>query len=578
MAYAEIDTQIQRKNRQQLRMLGINRTDNYTDGELIDCTGISTDRYPYITTVQAMEEIPAPVVNPLHENVHILSVFAWEKLFMITDELVEGAESEERFPCWYGGTVVGYVSNPYTEKQYAVVNSKLVVWPDKVYFNLYDLDDLEAHPLDTAELITRVYEGKITFLAEGVQTISLPTASLHGTTFTTGDVIMLKGCVDGANDRVAFLVTATTTIMKDGVEHTVIAINLSTPLRATVSQDCDQFPIEIYEASDGKILVPDMDYICSHDNRLWGCSTFRRTIYASALGDPASFDDFDGLSTDSYAVAVGSAGDFTGCVSLNNSILFMKQHCIHKLLGAYPAEYQIVTYQTEGASESNGLSAVNCNETAMFVTEHGIGSYYGATTGIVSRVLNLGKVYNALGGFNGEQYFLYCEDEDDNPYFYTYDMRYSIWTRRDYRKILDIVHLGYDDYVLMKDDGYATAKLYKLNSGNPISANGRWSMTFKTFYETLSGSYNSQSSIFEKKRYWNIYIRMELPKNSTMKAEIRPDDGSWEEALLVTGAENAVRDFIIMTPRCDRLQLRLSGTGPMTILAMEREFTTGSRR
>ena len=54
--------------------------------------------------------------------------------------------------------------------------------------------------------------------------------------------------------------------------------------------------------------MPDLDFICESENRLWGCSNETRTIYASALGDPTNFFSYQGLSTDSYAVAVGSEG------------------------------------------------------------------------------------------------------------------------------------------------------------------------------------------------------------------------------------------------------------------------------
>ena len=56
--------------------------------------------------------------------------------------------------------------------------------------------------------------------------------------------------------------------------------------------------------------VPDFVCVCESANRLWGAEG--NTIWASALGDPLTFYNYEGLSTDAYAVAVGTDGAFTG--------------------------------------------------------------------------------------------------------------------------------------------------------------------------------------------------------------------------------------------------------------------------
>ena len=66
--------------------------------------------------------------------------------------------------------------------------------------------------------------------------------------------------------------------------------------------------------------MPELDFLCENENRLWGCKG--DTIYASKLGDPFNWNVFDGVSTDSYAVDVGSAGDFTGCFAYRGYPVF----------------------------------------------------------------------------------------------------------------------------------------------------------------------------------------------------------------------------------------------------------------
>ena len=74
-----------------------------------------------------------------------------------------------------------------------------------------------------------------------------------------------------------------------------------------------------------------------------GCGAAKGdTVYASKLGDPFNWNVFDGLSTDSYAVDVGSAGDFTACCSyLGYPCMFKEEH-IYKVYGDKPSNFQVM--------------------------------------------------------------------------------------------------------------------------------------------------------------------------------------------------------------------------------------------
>lgn len=376
--------------------------------------------------------------------------------------------------------------------------------------------------------------------------------------------VRLVGCREPDNDGVY---TVASVAIADGI----VTVYFNEDFFLDATQDASEFQLEIY--GDGS-YVPPMDYICSLNNRLWGCSSYARTIYASALGDPTDFFTFAGNSLDAYQVAVGTPGDFTGCVALNNTVLFFKQHVIHKLMGGFPAEYAMYTYNFDAVSETNAMSAVNCGGLAVYVSEHGIGTYEGSSAGTLSPELGEGGMRNSIAGYNGEMYALYYEDNDGDPHTYVYDMRYRMWTERDYGKVLAFAHLVDSDYVLIYHDDYNT--VYHIDSGVPLQED--WEMTFKPFYESVSGSWGSKSHVFEKKRYTGLTIRMELPKDSWIKAELKSDDGRWIPVARKAGRSDAAEDFVIRTPRMDKVQLRLTGHGPMTILGMEREYTIGSRR
>lgn len=152
MIYPEIKANVPRRQTQELKMLGINLTDQYTDGQLESCRNISTRRYPYITTAEQRQLIDTGVPTGYQP----ISIFAWEKLFVVSDE----PSTDGGYKCYYGGQYCGDVQSLDGPKQYAVVNSKLVVWPDKVYFDLYDIST-ESHLVSTAKQLVSVYSGQV---------------------------------------------------------------------------------------------------------------------------------------------------------------------------------------------------------------------------------------------------------------------------------------------------------------------------------------------------------------------------------------------------------------------------------
>lgn len=381
-------------------------------------------------------------------------------------------------------------------------------------------------------------------------------------------------------------------------------------------------------------IVPNFDYICSLNNRLWGCNSSTRIIYGSALGDPTDFWTFAGDALDAFQVAAGSDGKFTGAVAMNNSVVFLKQHTVHKILGSFPAEYALYTYDMDGTSDTNGLSAINCDGTVIYVTEHGIGTYSGSAAGRLSKELGEGNMNNAIAMYNGEQYYLHFQTDDGKNKTYIFDLRYNMWIEAKYQEALAFAHMDDQDYVLFRSDDPMSVgiretngrtiwdsltsadnlqicsgedvlwdqsvdggsgnieihaledetlwptelphgTIYRIDSGQAYDDD--WEILFKPFYEDVTSRY-SKSHVFEKKRYTGITFRMELPKGSWIRAEIKSDDGRWIPVARQHGRKDRVLDFVVKTPRVDKVQLRLTGHGPMTILSMEREYTTGSRR
>lgn len=153
MRLTPLQTRIPKTQRQQLAIGGINLSDNFKEGQMWSSYGITTDNYPFIGT----QDEPVPVtISGISEGYKPISMFAWEELFVVTDEPHNGG-----YKCYYGGTYCGDAVNTDLPKQYAVINSKLVMFPDKIYFNLYD-ETMSSHQLGSATRLLKINSGTVT--------------------------------------------------------------------------------------------------------------------------------------------------------------------------------------------------------------------------------------------------------------------------------------------------------------------------------------------------------------------------------------------------------------------------------
>lgn len=93
-----------------VQFAGLNFSDAAQEGQARECRNLSSRRFPYLTTRLRRE--------PVGDYTAPTAVTAWDKLVV-----VDGTS------LIYDGAVVGTVLAG--KKQFATVNTKLVIWPDK---------------------------------------------------------------------------------------------------------------------------------------------------------------------------------------------------------------------------------------------------------------------------------------------------------------------------------------------------------------------------------------------------------------------------------------------------------------
>lgn len=646
------------RKRQTVRFGGLNYGEQAAEGEISEALNLSTRLYPSLTQRLGRFRVSGDYVSPT-------ALFLWQGKLVVVD----GAT------LYYDGESMGTISEG--EKQFAVVNTKLCIFPDQKYLDLESkvLEDLGA-VFELASGTSAQFSGStLTFEQyHAVQTNSdtvwnlLGSSERHRTYFKTYTDIVWKG--DGTyeltGEQITWLITARdfdrmagryvlfrqqetenvntlepnfrtvywhdemSGANKNDIEtwredtsyepHDVRGYYGRLKSGAVESQDSGG-PIQVtyqFEVIDGRLgntplsgrfkagdrvditgasntsnnqegaaiqsvadysitfqdvaftsetatggvmvrrKIPKLEYICESENRLWGCEG--HTIHASALGDPTNFFTFAGVSTDSYSVAVGSDGAFTGCAAYSGDVLFFKERVLHKLIGAYPAEYAMYTYDVPGIQDGCHKSAVVINEVLYYKARDGVYAYTGGRPYCVSGKLGVRAFDRAVAGTDGCRYSISMRELGTLRWgLYVYDPTAGLWTREDDARVVDFAAGPESLYFLTGGQ-----ILYQGDEGShpdPFP----WMAQFAPFYD------GTQS----RKRHNRLLLRLELPPKAWALAEVRRDNGPWEAVWRGAGAQSNSFRIPILPRRCDRMEVRLSGEGGFVLRGMTWEYAPG---
>lgn len=169
--------------------------------------------------------------------------------------------------------------------------------------------------------------------------------------------------------------------------------------------------------------IPDFDHLLAVNNRLWGAKG--DTVWGSKLGDPLNWNCFDGISTDSYSVELGSPGEVTGIANYNGYPTFFKEDGIYKLYGAYPSAFQMYATSTNGVKRECGKSIAKIGDALFYVSKNGVMTYAGGIPSPIGEPLGV-RIVKACGGTDGRKYYLSAYDGADWR-LYVYDIYLGLW-------------------------------------------------------------------------------------------------------------------------------------------------------
>lgn len=482
---------------------GLNYGEGWQDGEFAECRNLSSELYPCLT--QRRERVKKG------EYTSPTALHAKEKLLVVDGTSV-----------LYNGKVVGTVTAG--KKQIATVGNYIIIFPDKVYYNVSNgtFSSMEATHTSTGLVFT-------------TSTITTTGADWP---FKAGDAVEITGC-------------------------TAATENNKTPIVRSVSGKVLTFYDNTFTAATEagsvtvKRKVPDLDFICESNYRLWG--TCGNTIYGSKYGDPLNFYVYDGLTSDSYFIDVASDGAFTGCIPYSSHICFFKENTLHKLYGSKPSNFQIVTSNVYGVQSGCEKSLCIVNETLYYKGVNGVYAYTGGVPELISEKFGTKRFSDAAACSDGERYYISMKHGTEWG-LYVYDVLRGLWMKEDETHAIDMCfHEG--SVYFIGGDGC----LYQID--RTAGKNVEWMVEFTPFNETMN----------ERKGYSKFHLRLDLEAGSWLTVEVRTDlDNKWKKVCTTHNELAKTMTVPIIPTRCDKVSVRVSGKGECLIRTFIREFRTGS--
>lgn len=511
---------------------GYNHTRQAKDGELWDMRNLTGD-YTGLLATRRQRRLEQTISEP--GGVGSLNGLYWV--------------SGDGF--FYKGERKGTVTKG--EKIFAGMGSRIIIFPDKVVYDTAadTFERLEASYTSSAGGTTFT-NGTLYEEAAEANTITVSAADFNAI-FKAGDAVTISGCTTHPENNKTPIIRE---ISKDGHSLAFYEFTFTLDGEADKPQPYTEPGTITLERK-----VPNMDWICVNENRLWGCKG--DDIYASKLGDPKNFNVFDGLASDSWSVPSGSAGAFTGCVSYLGYPCFFKEDKIFKVYGSKPQNYELMGSATMGVKEGCGRSLAIANEVLFYVARNGPTAYSGGIPSFIGEVFGMEDWSDAVAGSDGLKYYVSMADAEGERHLFCYDSRKGLWMREDET---DAMGFAMEDGLHLLTTG---GELWRLDGGGSGQEEGpvAWFAEFADFTE---GSPDA-------KGYSKIQLRMELDAGAEIEVKIQYDSsGTWESA----GRAQAQRKRTLLLPviprRADHYRIRLDGEGGCTLYSLARSYYGGS--
>lgn len=561
------------KNREMIGQFGgYNHNLRIPNNDFWDMENMSSDAYPLITPRE-----PRGIVRTFTKP---NGLFAHERLCWI-----DGTDF------YYDGEIRGTVED--SPKQLVGMGAYILIWPDKKYFN--------------------TSTGEFGSLANSVTTsgtVSITLTRLDGTAYTDYTVSDTAPAnpedgdlwIDTSESPHVLKQFSTSYGMWSSIPTTYVKIaaagigeGFAEYDGVTISgmeNEALNGEFILYGAADDYIIVtaiidavatqsgavvverkiPDMDYVTESNNRVWGCSSANHEIYACVLGDPKNWYRYLGVATDSYAVTVGTPGDFTGCITHLGYVLFFKEDVIHKIYGNKPSNYQLTDTISRGVEKGSEKSLVIVNETLYYKSRQDVCAFNSALPASISEQLGEVQYHDAVAGARGSKYFISMRDEKNVPAMFVYDESRGLWHKEDKVYASYFAALGSELYFINADDNC----LYSVGGTLEPYADNTAGIENQIRWYVQTGDIGLDSP--DNKYISKLQVRLDVNAKSLVRIELQYDQDydNWEEKYRTSINNRRSFTVPIIPRRCDTMRMRISGYGDCVIYSIAKTIEQGS--
>lgn len=319
--------------------------------------------------------------------------------------------------------------------------------------------------------------------------------------------------------------------------------------------------------------MPVFDFIFECGNRLWACRCGENQegkqvneIYASRLGDFKNWNSFAGISSDSYAVSLGSEGAFTGAVNYLGYPTFFRENYIHKVYGSTPSQFQLRTVRAAGVQSGCGDSIADVSGTLFYKSRTAVCAYDGSAPSPVSQKLGDSiKCSSAVGAALGRKYYISMKYSDGSAALYVYDSMRGMWHLEDNTDVLSFASVQGELFYVEQNDRCTVRTV--CGSGEADTEMFEW------MAETgLIGTETPQKTYISA-----LSVRMSLEPGGRVMVFIQYDSsGEWEHTASITSSDLRCFSLPVHPRRCDHLRLKFQGKGSAKIFSVTRTLTRGS--
>ena len=419
----------------------------------------------------------------------------------------------------------------------------------------------------------------------------------HITSFSVGDAVKIAGCSNQKNNFEALVIREISYQTYSGAPFTTLhfydnSFEIGDGKVYVVDDNGAMKEVDGY-AESGTITfsrnVPNLDILFTHENRVWGAKD--DTIWASALGKPEVWWNFDLTGMEAWTVDVLDEGDFTGGCSFLGYPIFFKDNHIYKIYGSIPSEFRVVGSADLGVEPGSGGSLAIAGEKLFYLSRAGVMCYTGALPQVISQPFGDIKLHNAVGGSDGLKYYISSTNEgtgETTGPTYIYDTQTGLW-HTDWGRFLAFAWSGYGLYAMTVGDPYD--RLTFIGREEDAPPGGEWEDV--GFYaETFN---LTESSPLRKWVGAPLEVRVELDAESDFYFEYKYGDGGWERLgpcyttnatktanRGVTGPVSVVtpgtRSYILpqIPKRTDHYRIGLRGHGRIWIYSIAPKTEQGS--